>query len=294
MIIKKTPGKIEILTPAKVNLCLEVLGVRPDGYHEICSLIDPVSLYDRLVVERGGEGVEIVCKEPGVPTDSANTVAAAWEALRHEAGTLGGARVLLEKNIPTGGGLGGGSSNAAAMLVAMNELFSLGLSRERLARVGEKVGSDVPFFFAGQRAWVRGRGETVEPVEEYEDIWYILVFPGITVPTSEVYNKMRNTLTSGNNDGILKWKHRDKPIGKPCVAGKDFFNRLEQPAFLLFPSLAAVKKELTALHGSGVVMSGSGSCFACICSSDLDARRLEKSLSSAGLMCSDPVVSVRY
>ncbi len=289
MLLKKTMNGIEILTPAKVNLFLEVLRRRQDGFHDIESLMDPVSLYDRLVIEPSDSGgVEVSCAHPDVPDDDENIVARAWRALSARTGRLGGVRVTIEKNIPPGGGLGGGSSNAAGMLVGLNELFGLGFSKGELESAGAETGSDVPFFFAGRRAVVRGRGERVEPLEDYLNFNYVLIFPDVSVATKKIYNKLNLPLTGKSVNDILSLGQ-----GYNRCRGA-LFNRLEESTFQLFPGLTSLKRKIVALKGEGVVMSGSGSTFVCVCSNKEEAESLRERLDEAGIAPGITAHSVSY
>ena len=185
--------------PAKINLGLKVLRRRPDGYHDIRSIFQTVDLFDRLSFERVDDGnTEILCDDPGTPTDSRNLIHRAVGALRECTGTNRGVRVRLDKRIPVGAGLGGGSSDAAAALRALNRVWALGLSADRLRALGSCVGSDVPFLLGGGTALVSGRGEHVQHVRWCGDISYVLVYPGFPVATGWAYRNIRIGLTEGS------------------------------------------------------------------------------------------------
>jgi 4-diphosphocytidyl-2-C-methyl-D-erythritol kinase len=155
---------------AKVNLVLEVLGRRADGYHEIASVMQTIGLYDVLTFEAAGE-IEFSCSTPGLQEDN-NLVGSAARALRQATGKKAGARIVLEKKIPRTAGLGGGSSDAAAALKGLNRLWGLGLTPEKLAEIAAGIGSDVPFFIYGGTCLVEGRGESITPLPDIKKAWF--------------------------------------------------------------------------------------------------------------------------
>jgi 4-diphosphocytidyl-2-C-methyl-D-erythritol kinase len=180
---------LKIKAPAKVNLFLNVLRRRPDGYHDLHSLLQMVGLYDELIFEFARRGTTLVCSSSDLPVDDRNLVVRAARTLVHAAGTQSGVRIGLKKNIPMGAGLGGGSSDAAATLVGLNRLWKLGFSRDDLAKIGQDLGSDVPFFLYGPTAFVSGRGEKVVPCVLNDNRWLVVVNPGFEVPTRWVYEQ---------------------------------------------------------------------------------------------------------
>src|SRR6476469_7269340 len=182
------PETVRVSAPAKVNLFLEVLGKRADGYHEIATLMLAIDLEDELDVAPAESGeLSLTCDDPALPTGPENLVLKAASRLRAETGTSAGARIHLRKRIPWAAGLGGGSSDAAAALEGLNELWKLGLSTAALARVGSDIGSDVPFFLNGPAAWCTGRGEVVTPVKVGKPLDLVLVKPAEGLGTAEVY-----------------------------------------------------------------------------------------------------------
>ena len=158
--------ELVVLSPAKVNLHLQVLSGRPDGYHDIETIFHVIPLRDTMRIVLRGEGLKMECADPLVPLDSTNTIALAYDTLSGYLGYRPGVRVKLEKRIPIGGGLGGGSSNAASFLEAMNQLLDLSLTREQLWEMGRRVGADVPFFLSSATAAVgRGTGTDLEVIK---------------------------------------------------------------------------------------------------------------------------------
>jgi 4-diphosphocytidyl-2-C-methyl-D-erythritol kinase len=187
---------ITVESPAKVNLILKVLRRRDDGYHDIASLMQKVSLADEMEFSPlRAAGIELACPGSNLPTGEGNLVVRAARAVFAEAGFAGGVRITLRKRIPTAAGLGGGSSNAATTLTVLNNLFQFGLDRERLIRIGARLGADVPFFIHGGTAWAFGIGDLLEPAETPSGMWLVLVNPGFEVSTKWVYQSLNLPLT---------------------------------------------------------------------------------------------------
>jgi 4-diphosphocytidyl-2-C-methyl-D-erythritol kinase len=176
---------------AKTNLRLDVLGKRADGFHEIDTILQTIDLADRLEVSDAPEGVVLECSDPTVPADARNLVVRAAEALRGRYGVSAGARIRLEKNIPAGGGLGGGSSDAAVALLLLSRLWEISADVAALSAIGAGLGSDVPFFFTGGTARGRGRGEIVEPLPDAPARAFVLVIPPFSISTADVYSHWR-------------------------------------------------------------------------------------------------------
>ena len=246
-----------LTAPAKVNLCLHVLGKRPDGYHEIDSLFFQVSLHDTLSFEPAAD-FSLQCEGEAAGPPEENLVVRAARLLQEASGTSQGARVRLVKKIPAGAGLGGGSSDAAATLLGLNLLWNLGLDVRELQELGARLGSDVPFFLAGVAARVTGRGECVSAFAPKFRIPLLLVKPGCQVSTPWAYGAL--SLTKGVGNYKL-----------PCSGGPDtgleailsgHSNDFEMPVFRQFPEIGEVKARLLSAGAAGAVMSGSGSAVA--------------------------------
>jgi 4-diphosphocytidyl-2-C-methyl-D-erythritol kinase len=261
MIVRPVAGGVEVLAPAKLNLFLEILGRRPDGYHEIESLMVAVDLYDRLSCAVDASGaLTLRCDDPALPLGMENLVVRAAERLRAESRCPLGATFELAKSIPAQAGLGGGSSDAAATLVALDHLWNLRLGPDRLNALAGEIGSDVAFFLHGPAAVCRGRGERVEPSSMTQTLHFVLVCPPVGLSTADVY---RN----------LNPPDRPRPIGpvlealvagRPEALGRSLFNRLQGVAQRLKPELVRVTDALASLGPLfyGHLMSGSGSaCF---------------------------------
>jgi len=182
--------------PAKLNLMLHIVGRRPDGYHELQTVFQLIDLCDRLDIRVRDDGViSRPDGPPGVSEDVDLTVRAA-RALQQATGSTAGAEIRVHKRIPVGGGLGGGSSDAATVLVALNHLWRTGLTSAQIAAIGGKLGADVPIFVAGRSAWAEGIGEQLEPVTLGKDSWYVVIFPGVAVPTAAVFQAPELTRNS--------------------------------------------------------------------------------------------------
>ncbi len=282
MIVREVAGGVEILAPAKLNLFLEILGKRPDGYHEVETLMVAVDLHDTLTFADDPSGrITLRCDDPSLPTDSANLVVRAAEALRAAAGRPLGASIDLRKSIPAQAGLAGGSSDAAATLLALDRLWGLRLAADRLDALAGEVGSDVAFFRHAPAAVGRGRGERVEPVPLPGPLHFVLVCPRVGVSTAEAYRR-------------LVPPARPRPIGPalaalaagdPGALGRALFNRLQPVAESIEPALGRVRGALERLGPSldGSLMSGSGSAYFGL-GRDLDAARAAaRSLDGLGL-----------
>ncbi len=282
MKIRSIAGGVEVLAPAKLNLFLEVLGRRPDGYHEIESLMVAVNLHDSLAFTDDPTGeISLRCNEPTLPVGGDNLVVMAAERLKASAGSLRGARIVLEKAIPAESGLAGGSSDAAATLVALNRLWDLRLPEGHLRDLAAEIGSDVTFFIDGPAAVCRGRGEQVEPVALKERYHFVLVRPPVGISTADVYRRVVPP-------------EQPRPIGPILEAlsqggfaelGRSLFNRLQPVAEVLRPELARVKDALASLGPllSGFLMSGSGSAYFGLCPDLAAASRAAEILETLGL-----------
>lgn len=268
-------GRVAAYAPAKVNLSLVVAGKRPDGYHELISLMAPVSLFDRITIEKTSDGKIAVESggSPHVEGGEKNICHRAAAFYFRVTGLAGGVSISVEKKIPVGAGLGGGSSDAATTILTLEKLFGKKLTPEARMRVGFEVGADVPFFFARGPAYIRGIGEKVEPVADCAKAWLVVVHPGVFLSTGAVFSNFNIELTRGRRLNT--------------IAGFDFqglanglVNDLETPALKLEPRIGAV---LEALRGSGAVaslMTGSGSACFGLFPGERQARAAEEKISA--------------
>jgi 4-diphosphocytidyl-2-C-methyl-D-erythritol kinase len=252
-----TPS-ISFKTPAKVNLGLHIIGKREDGFHELETLFQMVNWCDEIEIECLSRGLELVCNQPNIPTDEENLVIKAAHILQTRyPERCKGVRIHLNKNIPHGAGLGGGSGNAAGVLLGLNFLWGLKLNREELITVASELGSDVPFFLFSPCAIGRGRGEILEPVKNSIRFYVLMVYPGFAVPTASVYGNLKLKLTKRkNNISILKNFLLQSEFAQ---LGATWSNDLELVVFKEHPGLSGIKKEMLALGAKGALLSGSGS-----------------------------------
>lgn len=240
---------------AKVNLVLEVLGKREDGYHEIVSVMQTIGLHDVLTLEADDE-ISFSCSVAGLQTDD-NLVLRAVHALRQATGVKMGARITLEKEIPAAAGLGGGSSDAAAALKGLNRLWGLGLATEKLAEIGAGIGSDVPYFLYGGTCLAEGRGEKVTHLPEVTGAWFVLLKPNIKVPvkkTAALYGILNPGHYSSGG-----WAARAVELLK---AGKrmagTFYNTFDSVSATVYKGLERYRQAMDDAGAVRVYMSGSG------------------------------------
>jgi 4-diphosphocytidyl-2-C-methyl-D-erythritol kinase len=238
---------------AKINLRLEVVGRRADGYHLLQSIMAPISLADELLLEPAKKGVHLTCDDPTLPTGAKNLVVRAAIALLAETGDPRGVRIHLIKRIPQAAGLGGGSSDAAATLLAVRELLGLPVTDERLHQLAVGLGADVPFFLMGRACVARGVGEVLQPFRVPAGLPLALVKPREGLSTPEVYRALGWPLTRQVKPSTLPRSLRDGPM--VCAWLR---NDLEAPAVALLPHVAECKELLRGAGALGVQMSGSG------------------------------------
>lgn len=247
--------------PAKINLYLQVLGKRPDGYHELITILQAVGWYDRLdFAPAEAPGILLSCNNPSLPTDEGNLVVRAVCLLAERFGLRPSARLHLEKTIPVGAGLGGGSSDAAATLLGMARLWELDLEACTLEALAAELGSDVPFFLKGGRALATGRGEKTEFIGSHGGGVVVLVIPRAGLATREVYAGLKKALTSQGADAkVIMKRFRTNKTGE---LSKLLRNDLEASAFHLRPDLLELKERIHAtVLAEGTLLAGSGSAL---------------------------------
>jgi len=251
-------SKLILPTPAKVNLYLKVLNKRPDGFHNIKTLFERISLQDEIRLTSNISGkIRITSNHPDVPRGPKNIVYQAAELLRRDFKITHGVDIYIEKTIPVAAGLAGGSSNGAAVLKGLNQLWKLDLSRLQLTAYGCKLGSDVPFFlYDTSFAWGTGRGEVVEPVDFKCKLWHVLVVPRMKMHTRNVYQRLNLKLTNKNDHASIL--HRSLENLRLNDIGRWMINDLETVVFQSAPQLACLKERLKALGSCGAMLSGSG------------------------------------
>ena len=265
--------KMTRLAPAKINLCLHVLGKRKDGYHELAMLMQRVSLFDNISVElTATPGVRVRCEAVVLATGEENIAGRAAAMMLEQSGGGGGVDLVIEKHIPVAAGLGGGSSDAAAVMLALNEMLGAGLSKNRLMELGVRLGADVPFFIFEETAWATGIGERLKKVTGLPRIWYVLVNPGFSVSTSLVYRKLELT-----SPGEVARLPRFPGTIKELVS--QLHNDLERVTLAEFPVVAEAKELLVGLGAAGVLMSGSGPTVFGVFEKEAEARSAEAAMS---------------
>jgi len=289
MNIHRSAVDLVVQAPAKLNLFFEVLLRRSDGYHEIETLMCPIDLYDTLRFQENANGqVTLECRRAvgagrcgldHVPDGPENLVLRAVELVRRRAGVRFGAAIRLIKRIPAAAGLGGGSSDAAAALVAANEGWRLGRSRDELAEWAAELGSDVPFFLAGGPAICRGRGERIEPVAGLGPLNFVVVRPPVGLPTAAVYGVCSPPAQTESVAPLLSALRR----GDLSQAGRRLRNRLQPAAKKLTPWITRLEQEFFQLDCLGHGMSGSGTSYFGLCRHARHARRIAQRLRAHGM-----------
>ena len=249
---------LRIAAPAKVNLFLRIVGKRPDGYHELSTWMQKLSLADELILTPVESGITLLCPGSNVPEDETNLAYKAAILFFEKSGLSGGVDIVLHKNIPVAAGLGGGSSDAAAVLTGLNTLYTAGMDEKELMEIGLMLGADVPFFVADcHAALATGIGEKLEIKDSLADCWFVLVNPGFPVSTKWVYENFESgqsanfALTIEGNPFIL---------GPAC--GKDlsdkFFNDLETVTISRYSKIEVLKQKIMQFGAVASLMSGSG------------------------------------
>jgi 4-diphosphocytidyl-2-C-methyl-D-erythritol kinase len=288
---------LEKKSPCKVNLLLNVLGKRPDGFHELETVLHPVKLFDEIHFERGGNGIQLTCDESALPVDSKNLVYRAAEAFLKLHNPRTGVRIRLQKKIPLAAGLGGGSGNAATTLLGLNELFGSPLSPATLANVAAVLGSDVPFFLQSKPALATGRGENIRPLDFFPALrgkTFLLIHPGFGIATTWAYQSLaRFPAALNGRRGRAEKLVSLLQAGDWRAASAEFYNALEAPAFEKFPVLKLYQEFLCANGAQAVLMSGSGSTTSAIAENVTAAESLvEKFKSKFGTSCWTAVVKI--
>ena len=255
--------RLQKKSPCKVNLLLNILGQRPDGFHELETVMQPVNLCDEMSFERGGSGIQLSCSHPELPTDSKNLVHRAATAFLAAAKISDGIRIHLQKNLPLAGGIGGGSANAAVTFSALNELFGSPLLPEKLHELAATLGSDIPFFLHDQPALATGRGEKVRLLETFPALRgkaFLLVNPGFGISTPWSYQNLARFPEAKNGQAGRAEKLISLLQSADLrTAADEFYNSLEAPAFDKFPVLSLYKNFLRENGALVSLMSGSGS-----------------------------------
>jgi len=273
--LERGDRRIRLRSPAKVNLFLEPLRKRADGYHEIVTVMQTIDLCDELEIELVGTGIELECDNPKLPRGPENLAYRAAEAFAGATRLEQGVRIRLSKRIPVGGGLGGGSGNAAVTLLGLNELAGRPLSRRRLARIATLLGSDVSFFLYGGTALCRGRGERVKPLKPAPEFWLMLVTAPINISTRVVYGRVNLSLTRRHSVRRMLRSINDSDVRALCDS---LHNGLAGAVLAEHPPLEQLWREVTEQGLPCSQLSGSGSTLYGVCCTGAEATELKQRL----------------
>ncbi|MFO7665397.1 MAG: 4-(cytidine 5'-diphospho)-2-C-methyl-D-erythritol kinase [Desulfobacterales bacterium] len=243
---------MQILSPAKINLFLHISGKRPDGYHELLTLMYCVTLYDILSIDTGYKNISISCTDPEIPTDEKNHAYRAADIFLKKIDKKEGVKIHIDKKIPAGAGLGGGSSNAAAVLSGLNNLFGNPFPLSEIMRMGLEIGADVPFFLFKKPALATGIGDKLEKYDFIMPYKVLIIYPGFGVSTKDIYNNLNLRLTN------CKKKLKNDPF-KRKFSLELLCNDLETVTASRHPEIIEIKEALLKMGARGSLMSGSGS-----------------------------------
>lgn len=274
---------------AKVNLTLDVLGRREDGYHDLCSVMQEISLHDDILLELGtGEEWKLLCNAPGVPCTDQNL---AWKAARVFLGRIGqepdGLTLRITKRIPSQAGLGGGSSDAAAVLRLLNEHFGMPLPVSELCALGAQVGSDVPFCVLGGTALAEGRGERLTKLPDAPKLYFAVCKPDAAFSTPELFRKLDAvTITRRPDTAAMQSALREKDS---ISVGRHLCNVFEQAVRDSFPELSEIKSAMLSCGALGAQMTGSGSAVFGIFAEEAQARTACEKLTGMSVFCAETV-----
>ncbi|MEP7271860.1 MAG: 4-(cytidine 5'-diphospho)-2-C-methyl-D-erythritol kinase [Acidobacteriota bacterium] len=272
---------------AKINWTLKILGRRTDGYHELRTILQTVSLCDTLSLTRSEVGLELTCNAPGVPLDETNLIQRAARLFITETRKDFGVRIHLEKRIPVAAGLGGGSSNAAVTLLALERLFEVRLEPARRIEIAASLGADVPFFLLGGSGIGVGRGDEVHPLHDISFPYLLLVNPGVAVPTVAVYRALPAELTMPYVADMMPFslEAASRSMSTPLRVLGILSNDLEPGVVARYPLLGEVRKRLIDSGSTAVLMSGSGATFFALFDSEAMRSVAQQDLSDTGWWC---------
>ncbi len=241
---------------AKINWFLRVLGKRPDGFHELCTVFQTVSLHDNLTFSKHNE-IVLICEDKKIPTDEKNLIIKAALELKQKFNIKSGAKIHLEKRIPAPGGLGGGSSNAATTFFGLIKLWRIEIDFAELLETGKKIGSDVPFFFFGGTALGTGRGTKILPLDDFTENHLLIVTPNVNVSTAEAFARLSVPhLTNKSPKSILQICRNEAQTLN--LQHSLLINDFESSVFKIEPEIERVKEKLLELRAKHTLLSGSG------------------------------------
>lgn len=283
--------KIRVRAHAKINLYLDVVGKREDGYHNLETIFHSIGLHDDVIIcKQETKDITVRCEHPKVPCDSRNLAYRAAQLLSNAVDGIGGIAIDIHKRIPVAAGLAGGSANAAAVLHGVNELFGLGFTQETLMRFGAQLGADVPFCLHGGAALGLGIGDQLTRLPALPDVSLLLLNSGIEISTAAVFKKLNFSLTTREKEGIIIKTYIEK--GDVVGIGKNLYNLLEVPVFSQYPEIAALKTELSIQTGCyGALMSGSGATLFAVMRDSDAAHKSESHFKNRVSFCTTAVTS---
>ncbi|GFE71238.1 4-(cytidine 5'-diphospho)-2-C-methyl-D-erythritol kinase [Chroococcus sp. FPU101] len=287
-----------LLAPAKINLYLEIIGDRPDGFHELVMILQSISLCDRIKLHPNGrEQFRIFCQHEQVPSDQTNLAYKAAQLMRQQFpqhfANYGGVDITIEKNIPVAAGLAGGSANAAAVLVGIDLIWKLGLTHHELQTLAAQLGSDVPFCLSGGTAIATGRGEKLGSIQPLENFWLVLAkYNNLAVSTAWAYQTYRQQFYDTYTRSRQGIDQRTKQVHSgPLVSaiihkenakiGQLLHNDLEKVVLPEYPNVAQLRETMQRMGGLGTMMSGSGPSVFTLCESFEQAKQIQKSVFEA-------------
>jgi len=263
---------------AKINLTLDVLADRDDGYHDIETVMHTIELHDSIVLRENESGITIRCASPDVPPDTQNIVYRTAQFLKETFRIPRGVEVELTKCIPIASGLGGGSSDAAVTLLGLAQMWKLRLSERQLADLASKIGSDVPFFLAGGAALAMGRGERIRPLRPLPTTWVVLARPPVQVSTEWAYRILNHESIRRRPDtgGVVRAIEAENAAG----VGRSLCNVFEDVVTAHYPSVAAIRDRMLAYHPLGVSLSGTGPVLFALAANEAAACEIAGGLSA--------------
>lgn len=268
---------INILSYAKLNLTLDILDKRPDGYHNIHTIFQTISLHDTITLDEISSGIEIICGYPGVPVDNMNLAWKAAEEVVNRYGQHGGLQIKIEKRIPPGAGLAGGSSNAAAVVIGLNRLWNLNLSTEEMINICSNLGSDAAFFIHGGTCEGSGRGEILNKLKPITETWFGIVMPEHPVSTAWAYSELER-LQPVIKNGEYTQNFIDKFPGDPNDLAYLLGNDLETPVIAHYPEIVKAKSLFIEYGALGSLMTGSGSVVFGVALDEYDANHITRQM----------------
>jgi len=272
--------EIEIDSYSKINLTLNILGKRRDGYHNIETIMQSINLADRIFIKEEKEGVKIKCSHPLVPVDTQSLTYRSAEKILNRYRIKKGVKIEIDKKIPLASGMAGGSANSASILVGINKLFALNLSNKDLREIGEELGMDVPFCIQNGTALAYHKGEKVTPLPPINPpLWIIIINPGFEIPTKWAYNNLDLGLIKREKNSTIAMLKALKEGGLEGIA-KNLFNSFEGLVIKKYPEIGKIKDRLVEEGALGALMSGSGPTVFGIAQNKEQALRIYEKLKS--------------